>query len=271
MSAFAAVERRRREELLTLRNQDPPQAQTTDAPVVVEPPAEQQEPPPAPLTEPTLLSPPTLDDPALYGLAGRIVRSLAPHSEADPVALLLQFLAALFAQADQPWATRRVTTNRPTAVTILQALQDQPSPTDRRLFLLSEEFASILPLLARETGQLSPLLRCAWDGGDLSVQHGPRLIHATGPHISLVGHVTQGELLRYIGRSETTTASPTAVSGPASTAANHFPTAAFSRRRSCRPWPANCAMPWTGFRPRAASSSTAAQPHKSCGTIVIPV
>jgi hypothetical protein len=86
-----------------------------------------------------------------------------------------------------------------------------------------------------------------------------------------VGHVTQGELLRYIGRSETTTASPTAVSGPASTAANHFPTAAFSRRRSCRPWPANCAMPWTGFRPRAASSSTAAHPHKSCGTIVIPV
>jgi hypothetical protein len=42
----------------------------------------------------SLLSPPTLDDPALYGLAGRIIRSLAPHSEADPVALLLQFLAA---------------------------------------------------------------------------------------------------------------------------------------------------------------------------------
>jgi hypothetical protein len=195
----------------------------------------------------SLLSPPTLDDPALYGLAGRIIRSLAPHSEADPVALLLQFLAAfgnlagpaphslvgstrhglnlfvvlvgesskarkgtswrqiatLFAEVDQLWNTRRVATNRPTAVTILQALQDQPSPTDRRLFLLSEEFASILPLLARETGQLSPLLRCAWDGGDLSVQHGTHLIHATAPHISLVGHVTQGELLRYIGRTET--------------------------------------------------------------------
>src|ERR1700761_4702942 len=39
-------------------------------------------------------APPTWADPALYGLAGRVVRSLAPHSEADPAAILLQFLAA---------------------------------------------------------------------------------------------------------------------------------------------------------------------------------
>ena len=33
-------------------------------------------------------------DAAFYGLAGEIVRLIEPHSEADPVALLIQILAA---------------------------------------------------------------------------------------------------------------------------------------------------------------------------------
>jgi hypothetical protein len=37
---------------------------------------------------------PTLSETALYGLTGVAVRSLALHSEADPAAILLQFLAA---------------------------------------------------------------------------------------------------------------------------------------------------------------------------------
>src|SRR5215813_6346143 len=35
---------------------------------------------------------PQLDRAAMYGLAGDIVRTIEPHSEADPVALLLQIL-----------------------------------------------------------------------------------------------------------------------------------------------------------------------------------
>jgi hypothetical protein len=111
-------------------------------------------------------------------------------------------IAALFTEVDPLWTTRRVTTHRPTANIILQALRDEQPATDRRLFLLSEEFASILHLLGRETGQLSPLLRYAWDGGDLSAYDGRNLLHATAAHISFVGHVTQSELLHHIGRSE---------------------------------------------------------------------
>jgi hypothetical protein len=37
---------------------------------------------------------PVIHEAAYYGLAGEIVRSIEPHSEADPVAILLQFLAA---------------------------------------------------------------------------------------------------------------------------------------------------------------------------------
>jgi hypothetical protein len=190
--------------------------------------------------------PPTLADPALYGLAGLAVRSLAPQTEADPAAVLLQFLAAfgnlvgpaphcrvgstrhglnlflvlvgesskarkgtswrqissLFAEVDPAWAARRVTTARPNANSLIRALRDQQPATDRRLFLLSEEFASLLRVLGRETGQLSPLLRCAWDGGDLCAHDGLRLLEATAAHISLVGHVTQSELAHHLSRTE---------------------------------------------------------------------
>src|SRR5262245_56903616 len=37
---------------------------------------------------------PVMHEAAYYGLAGEVVRSIEPHSEADPVAILLQFLAA---------------------------------------------------------------------------------------------------------------------------------------------------------------------------------
>jgi hypothetical protein len=124
-----------------------------------DPPYAEDSEPASPLASP----PPTLTEPALYGLAGLAVRSLAPHTEADPAAILLQFLAAfgnlvgptphslvgstrhglnlfvilvgesskarkgtswrqissLFAEADPLWASRRVTTTRPTANSIL--------------------------------------------------------------------------------------------------------------------------------------------------------
>jgi hypothetical protein len=37
---------------------------------------------------------PTLDPAALYGLPGDVVRAIAPHTEADPVAILVQYLVA---------------------------------------------------------------------------------------------------------------------------------------------------------------------------------
>jgi hypothetical protein len=197
--------------------------------------------------EPSVLlppPPPALAVLALYGIAGRVVSSLAPHTEADPAAVLLQFLAAfgnlvgpaphcrvgatrhglnlfvilvgesskarkgtswrqissLLAEADPFWSARRVTTARPTPNSILHALRDQQPAADRRLFLLSEEFASVLHALGRETGQLSPLLRCAWDGGDLCAHDGP--VQVTPAHISIVGHVTQAELAHHLSHTE---------------------------------------------------------------------
>src|SRR5215470_17347849 len=36
---------------------------------------------------------PLIDDAAYYGLAGDVVRTIEPHSEADPIAILIQLLA----------------------------------------------------------------------------------------------------------------------------------------------------------------------------------
>ena len=113
-------------------------------------------------------------------------------------------ISSLLAEADPLWSARRVTTARPTPGTILHALRDQLPVTDRRLFLLSEEFASVLHALGREAGQLSPLLRRAWDGGDLCAHDGHRPVQATAAHISIVGHVTKAELAHHLSHTEST-------------------------------------------------------------------
>jgi hypothetical protein len=211
-------------------------------------PNEYPEPSAAPSPRLFTPTPPELAVPAFYGIAGRIVNSLAPHTEADPAAILLQFLAAfgnlvgpashcrvgatrhglnlfvvlvgesskarkgtswrqissLLAEADPLWSASRITTARPTPGAILHALRDQLPVTDRRLFLLSEEFASVLHALGREAGQLSPLLRCAWDGGDLCAHDGHRAVQVTAAHISIVGHVTRADLAHHLSHTEST-------------------------------------------------------------------
>ena len=107
-------------------------------------------------------------------------------------------IASLFSEVDPLWVARRITTARPTAHGITRALRDQEPPTDRRLFLLAEEFASVLHMLGQRTGELSPLLRCAWDGLDLSTSNGSYFLQATNPHLSIVAHITGSELAQHL-------------------------------------------------------------------------
>jgi hypothetical protein len=189
---------------------------------------------------------PSLAPEALHGIAGAVVRTITPHTEADPAAILLQFLAAfgnlvgpaphcmvestrhglnlfvvlvgesskarkgtswrqicrLFSEVDDFWVSRRVTTARLSSSGLIHALRDEQPPTDRRLLLLSEEFASVLHVLGREKSHLSPLLRCAWDSGHLLTLERHQPLQATGTHISLIGHITRRELAQHLHRSD---------------------------------------------------------------------
>jgi hypothetical protein len=200
---------------------------------------------PAPL-QPRDSGYPRLPAAALHGLAGTVVRTIAPHTEAHPAAILLQLLAAfgnlvgrgpqcmvdatrhglslfvvlvgdsskarkgtswsqiarLFAEVDRPWLSTCVTSARLTASGLVYAVRDQQPPTDRRLLALSEEFASVLYALKRAKGHLSPLLRTAWDNGDLPTLDMHQHLQATGTHISLIAHITQRELAQSLHRTE---------------------------------------------------------------------
>jgi hypothetical protein len=108
----------------------------------------------------------------------------------------------LFAEVDHPWVTERVTTARLTPAALIYSLRDQQPATDRRLLALSEEFAAVLHSLRRAKGHLSPLLRCAWDSGDLRSLDGLHPIQATGTHIILIAHITQRELAENLHPTE---------------------------------------------------------------------
>jgi hypothetical protein len=83
-----------------------------------------------------------------------------------------------------------------------QAVTLDRGVTDKRLLIVEEEFAQALKLMAREGNILSPVLRQAWDSGDLHslVKNDPT--GATGAHISIIAHITQQELLRHLNDTE---------------------------------------------------------------------
>lgn len=69
---------------------------------------------------------------------------------------------------------------------------------DKRILFQESELASALRLAGREGNTLSPVLRCAWDSGDLrsTTKNSPG--KATGAHVSVIGHITSVELLHYL-------------------------------------------------------------------------
>jgi hypothetical protein len=116
---------------------------------------------------------PTLDKKALHGLAGTFVIAIDPYTEADLVAILLNILTAFG-----------------------NAVGSRPH------FRVEEEFAQALKVMSREGNILSPVLRQAWDTGDLHPLTKTNPIRATDAHISIVGHITRDELLRHLGDTE---------------------------------------------------------------------
>src|SRR5690606_37128729 len=77
-----------------------------------------------------------------------------------------------------------------------------PGVDDKRLLVLEEEFASTLRVMGRDGNSLSGVIRQAWDHGDLNTMTKNNPAKATGAHISIVGHTTQDELLRYLNDTE---------------------------------------------------------------------
>jgi hypothetical protein len=99
-------------------------------------------------------------------------------------------------RVDGPWAQNRVTSGLSSAEGLISELQDTDPPIDRRLLVVQSEFASVLKIMRRAGNTLSPLLRAAWDNGNLRTLVKSNPLKATSAHISIIGHITSPELLR---------------------------------------------------------------------------
>ena len=73
---------------------------------------------------------------------------------------------------------------------------------DKRLMAYEPEFAQVLRVMSRETNTLSTQVRQAWDSGTLRTMTKNNPAQATDAHISVLGHVTKGELLRELNELE---------------------------------------------------------------------
>lgn len=72
---------------------------------------------------------------------------------------------------------------------------------EKRLFVLEEELSRVLAQIRREGNILSQIVRSAYDSGNLStLTVNPR--HASGAHISIVGHITPEELAERLDHVE---------------------------------------------------------------------
>ena len=76
-----------------------------------------------------------------------------------------------------------------------QQVMVDPGEDDKRLLVIEPEFASTLTVMGREGNTLSAVMRQAWDDGDLSPLTRNNPMTSTGAHVSIVGHITQQELL----------------------------------------------------------------------------
>jgi hypothetical protein len=207
---------------------------------------------------------------ALHSLAGELVEIIDPHTEADPAALLVQFLIAfgnvvgrspyftagadqhypnqfavlvgasskgrkgsswsaiqlVLGLADSAWLNTSVQTGLSSGEGLIWAVRDEIAAqepiragkerrvtgyqtvvkdhgvSDKRLMVVEPEFASPLRVSERDGNTLSAVVRQAWDTGRLRVLTKNNPARATGAHISIIGHVTKDELLKYLTDTE---------------------------------------------------------------------
>ncbi len=217
-------------------------------------------------SEPEWIKP--LEKEALYGLAGDVVKTLEPQTEADPAALLFSFLTAfgnivgsdphfeieaskhparlftvlvgksskgrkgtswgymekLFNLVEEEWVKEKIVSGLSSGEGVIWAVRDdvvkqvaikkekvtidfkesieEPGVEDKRLLICEGEFVQALKVMEREGNILSPLIRNSWDTGNLRTLTKNSPAKATGAHISIIGHITNQELLRYFRSTE---------------------------------------------------------------------
>jgi hypothetical protein len=108
----------------------------------------------------------------------------------------------IWAVRDQIDGTEPIRAGKEKRVTEYRTVIKDHGVSDKRLMVVEPEFASPLRVSERDGNTLSPLIRQSWDTGRLRVLTKSSPARATGAHISIIGHVTKDELLKYLTDTE---------------------------------------------------------------------
>jgi hypothetical protein len=79
-------------------------------------------------------------------------------------------------------------------------ITSDPGISDKRLFLIEEEFAEVIIAASREGNTLNTCLRSAWDGSKLGAMTRKDPLEVTDPHSTFVAHITVEELIARLSR-----------------------------------------------------------------------
>jgi Protein of unknown function (DUF3987) len=115
----------------------------------------------------------------------------------------------MYNQIDSKWVDNCFASGLSSGEGLIWRLRDKsttnPGAKDKRLMVSEEEFSSPLKRMTRDTNTLSELIRNAWDGKplvNLIRNAGVGSEKATNTHISIVGHITETELLKQLTQTD---------------------------------------------------------------------
>ena len=112
----------------------------------------------------------------------------------------------LFDQADENWSASCIQHGLSTGEGLIWAVRDAGTEhnavDDKRLLIVESEFGKVLKVTTRQGNTLSPVVRQAWDSGDLRILTRSNPAKATEVHISIIGHITAQELRRNLTETE---------------------------------------------------------------------
>jgi hypothetical protein len=83
-----------------------------------------------------------------------------------------------------------------------QRVEVEEGVTDKRRLFVESEFVSVLKMTLRDGNTLSDMMRKAYDTGNLRTEVKNNPARATNAHLSVIGHITIEELLRYFDSTE---------------------------------------------------------------------
>ena len=108
--------------------------------------------------------------------------------------------------ADPEWAAERIVGGLSSGEGLIHEVRDSnkddPGVSDKRLLVTENEFANVIKVIDRQGNTLSPVLRKAWEGGELRTLAKTSPARCAGPHIAIIGHITASELQRYLTATE---------------------------------------------------------------------